>query len=147
MAALLVQGGFVFVCGCIFLASSAAFNALVGAGILLQMISFAMPAALLVWNKRSSDYLPADRTFKLPSIVGWIANTVTIFTAVLELVFFILPASLPVTGSNMSEFESLCIKFMSNCVYRLCVGNLGSNWHSEYYQLVSICGQTFKAHV
>ncbi|KAI8651861.1 hypothetical protein NCS56_01402200 [Fusarium sp. Ph1] len=102
MAALLLQGFLVFLCGCIYLGSSAAFNALVGSGILLQMISFAIPAVLLICSKRSSDILTLNWPFKLPSAVGWVANVVTVISALLQLGFFVLPPSILVTASSMT---------------------------------------------
>lgn len=106
MAALLLDAGLIFVCGCISLASSAAFNALVGVFSLMQMISFAIPAALLVYRRRSEKVLPRKRAFKVPEMVGWACNIGTIVAAVIETVFFTFPTVLPVTGNNMSERTS-----------------------------------------
>ncbi|KAI8711345.1 hypothetical protein NCS52_01397400 [Fusarium sp. LHS14.1] len=99
------QSFLVFLCRCIYLGSSAAFNALIGSGILLQMISFAIPAVLLICNKRSSDILTLSRPFKLPSAVGWVANVVTKISALLQLGFFVLPPSIPVTASRMNYWS------------------------------------------
>ncbi|PTB39490.1 hypothetical protein M441DRAFT_59518 [Trichoderma asperellum CBS 433.97] len=102
MAALLLDAGLIFVCGCISLGSSAAFNALVGVFSLMQMISFAIPAALLIYRKRSEKVLPRKRAFKVPEMVGWACNVGTIVAAVIETIFFTFPTVLPVTGSNMN---------------------------------------------
>ncbi|KAM0463012.1 hypothetical protein ACHAPV_003137 [Trichoderma viride] len=102
VAALLLDAGLIFVCGCISLASSAAFNALVGVFSLMQMISFAIPAALLIYRRRSEKVLPRKRAFKVPEVVGWACNIGTIVAAVIETVFFTFPTVLPVTGGNMN---------------------------------------------
>jgi choline transport protein len=111
VAALLLDAGLIFVCGCISLASSAAFNALVGVFSIMQIISFAIPAALLIYRRRSEKVLPRKRAFKVPEAVGWACNVGTIVAAVIETVFFTFPTILPVAGGNMSEsnlFLCLC---------------------------------------
>ncbi|KAF5536350.1 HNM1-choline permease [Fusarium mexicanum] len=100
--ALILNTVLVFFCGCLFLASTAAFNALVGSFLLLQMISFALPAALLIYQKRSSTFLPRSRGFRVPDSIGWICNFGTIVAAVIELVFFVFPLSLPVSALSMN---------------------------------------------
>ncbi|KAK5987877.1 Choline transport protein [Cladobotryum mycophilum] len=100
--AILLSSFFIFVCGCISLGSSAAFNAFVGSFLILQFVSFAMPAALLVYQRRDPALLPPTRSFKVPEVVGWICNIGTCVAAVLELVFFTFPAQLPVTGTSMN---------------------------------------------
>jgi choline transport protein len=65
--------------------------------------SFAIPAGLLMWHKRSEVFLPRDRVFRLGPKVGYFCNAVTIVFAVFINVFFVFPATLPVQASNMSE--------------------------------------------
>lgn len=103
VAALFLDAGLIFVCGCTGLASSAAFNALVGVFSLMQMISFAIPAALLMYRRRSEKVLPRKRAFKVPEVVGWACNIGTVVAAVIQTVFFTFPTVLPVTGGNMSK--------------------------------------------
>jgi choline transport protein len=91
-----------FIIGCIYLGSSSAFNAFIGSGLVLQHISYAFPAALLMYRKRSEEWLPASRSFRLPNLAGWTVNVITIGFALLVLVFYDLPTVLPVTGSNMN---------------------------------------------
>ncbi|KAJ5375252.1 hypothetical protein N7517_007258 [Penicillium concentricum] len=91
-----------FIIGCIYLGSSSAFNAFIGSGLVLQHISYAIPAALLMYRKRSETWLPRYRAFRLPSMVGWSVNAITIGFAILVLIFYDLPTVLPVTGSNMN---------------------------------------------
>lgn len=92
-----------FIIGCIYLGSSTAFNAFIGSGLVLQHISYAFPAALIMYRKRSDFWLPRTRSFRLPSIVGWLGNIVTICFAILVLVFYNFPTTMPVSGSSMSK--------------------------------------------
>lgn len=92
-----------FIIGCIYLGSSSAFNAFIGSGLVLQHISYAFPAALLMYRMRSEEWLPASRSFRLPSFAGWTVNAITIGFALLVLIFYDFPTVLPVTGSNMSK--------------------------------------------
>ena len=100
---LLANAAVIFVCGCIYLASTAAFNALINTTIILQMISFAMPCMLLMFRGRSKRFLAKDRWFRLPGWLGWACNATVVVFAIIEVVFFDLPTSVPTTGSSMSE--------------------------------------------
>lgn len=102
--ALLLNALLIFLCGCLFLASTTAFNALLGSFLLLQMVSFAMPAMLLLYQKRNDTLLPPNRSFKVHSAVGWLCNIGTVLAASIETVFFCFPSSRPVTLGNMSKF-------------------------------------------
>jgi len=98
-----------FIIGCIYLGSSSAFNAFIGTGLVLQHISYAIPAALIMYRKRSKIWLPRDRSFRLPSVAGWIVNAITIGFAILVSIFYNFPTALPVTGTNMSKLcQSPC---------------------------------------
>ncbi|KAL4889988.1 putative choline transporter [Aspergillus ambiguus] len=99
--ALVANAGIIFVIGCIYLASSTAFNALIGTGLILQQVSFMFPAALLLYRHRSTTYLPSSRHFRL-GWFGWVANIITILFGVITLVFYCFPAEFPVTGGNMN---------------------------------------------
>ncbi|KAI4726177.1 amino acid transporter [Aureobasidium sp. EXF-10728] len=99
---LLANAAVIFIAGCIYLASTAAFNALINTTIILQMISFAIPALLLMCRGRSERFLAKDRWFRLPNWLGWMCNATVVVFAVIELVFFDLPTSLPTTGSSMN---------------------------------------------
>jgi choline transport protein len=103
IAALIFNFAIMFIIGCIYLGSTSAFNAFIGTGLILQHVTYAFPAALLMYRKRSSVWLPQSRSFRLPSIVGWAANTVTVLFAVFVLIFYCFPVAMPVTGSNMSK--------------------------------------------
>lgn len=94
-----------FIIGCIYLGSSSAFNAFIGTGLILQHVTYAFPAALLIYRKRSSVWLPQTRYFKVPNVVGWIANVTTVLFAVFVLIFYDFPSVMPVKGSNMSKLR------------------------------------------
>lgn len=110
MAALLFNFGVMFVIGCIYLGSASAFNAFIGTGLILQHVTYAFPAALLMMRERSARWLPETRSFRVPSAVGWAANLTTMIFAAVILVFYDFPTVLPVTGSSMSEsYPSLSV--------------------------------------
>ncbi|KAF5672626.1 heterokaryon incompatibility (het-6OR allele) [Fusarium circinatum] len=137
--ALILNIMLVFFCGCPFLASTEAFNALVGSFLLLQMISFALPAALLIYQKHSSTFLPRSRGFRVPDPVGWICNFGTIVAAVIELVFFMFPLSLPVSALSMSteSFRLVSVTIDSNRQPSLTLQKheISSPTRPEYYAL------------
>ncbi|KAH7008648.1 amino acid/polyamine transporter I [Ilyonectria destructans] len=101
MFALLANGVVVAIIGCVYLGSTSAFNAMVSTGLILLQTSFAFPAALLLWRKRSVRFLPKNRPFRLGPF-GWVANCLTIVFAVVTLIFYCLPTVLPVTAGNMN---------------------------------------------
>lgn len=108
--ALIVNSAIVFIIGCIFLGSSTAFNAFIGTGLILQQVTYAIPAALLMYRRRSSRFLPVNRPFKLFGPVGWTVNFFTVVFAIIVLMFYDFPVVLPVSGSNMSKTP--------RCIYR-----------------------------
>lgn len=109
---LFANAAVIFICGCIYLASTAAFNALINTTIILQMISFAMPCLLLMCRGRSEKFLAKDRWFRLPGWLGWACNATVVVFAIIEIVFFDLPTSIPTTGSSMSKSFILTLAYM-----------------------------------
>ncbi|KAH8725196.1 amino acid/polyamine transporter I [Phaeosphaeriaceae sp. PMI808] len=101
VAALVFNASIMFLIGWIYLGSTSAFNAF-GTGLILQHATYAIPAALLIYRKRSSVWLPESRYFKLPSVLGWVANILTVLFAIFVLVFYSFPVALPVTATNMN---------------------------------------------
>ncbi|KXH33429.1 hypothetical protein CNYM01_05065 [Colletotrichum nymphaeae SA-01] len=104
--ALLVNWALIFALGCIFLASSTAFNALVATGLILQQVSFAFPAALALYHRSQGGaafrrVLPR-RKFSMPPLIGAAANILTIVLGLLALVFYDFPVVMPVSASNMN---------------------------------------------
>jgi choline transport protein len=104
IAALVFNFFVMFIIGCIYLGSTSAFNAFISTGLILQHLTYAFPAALLMVRGRSTIWLPDSRYFRMPSVLGWVANLMTVLFAILVLVFYDFPTALPVTGSSMSEF-------------------------------------------
>ncbi|KAL4912930.1 amino acid/polyamine transporter I [Aspergillus aurantiobrunneus] len=100
--ALVFNASVVFIIGCIYVGSSSAFNAFIGTGLILQHVSYAYPAVLLLYRRRASSWLPKSRKFRFSGAVGWPANVVTVCVAVLVLIFYNFPTVMPVTGSNMN---------------------------------------------
>jgi hypothetical protein len=52
-------------------------------------------------------FLPSKRPFKLPGLLGWSANFLTVAFALIVVVFYTFPVVLPVSGSNMSGSQQL----------------------------------------
>ncbi|TDZ31462.1 Choline transport protein [Colletotrichum spinosum] len=105
--ALLVNSALVGVLGFVFLGSSTAFNALVATGLILQQVSFAFPAALALYHRTKGreafERVLPRRRFRLPRVVGFAANILTVVTGAVALIFYDFPVVMPVTASNMSE--------------------------------------------
>ncbi|USP81288.1 amino acid transporter [Curvularia clavata] len=101
--ALCANGFVIFLIGCIYLGSSTAFNAFIGTGLILQLITFAFPAVILLARGRPARFLPSTRTYGLPSAFGWIANFFTIAFALLCFIFYNMPAVRPVNAQNMMQ--------------------------------------------
>ncbi|KZL87436.1 choline transport [Colletotrichum incanum] len=104
--ALLVNFVLIFALGCVFLGSSTAFNALVATGLILQQVSFAFPAALALYHRSKGreafERVLPRRRFKIPSVVGFIANFLTIVLGIVALLFYDFPVVMPVSASNMN---------------------------------------------
>ena len=110
--ALLINSAMVSILGCIYLGSSTAFNSLVSTGLILQQLSFAFPAVLMlhlrwVGGAKLEEKVPSSRGFKLPAGTGVLANIFSVILALLALIFYDFPVILPVTVNNMSELYSL----------------------------------------
>lgn len=105
--ALFFNAFLVFVCGCIYLASSTVFNSLISCALIFMQVSFAFPAAMILYQKRSDQYLSPGRYLNL-GWFGWVVNVLTIATAVLFVVFFNFPVEMPATGSNMNYSSAVC---------------------------------------
>ncbi|KIW81502.1 hypothetical protein Z517_04527 [Fonsecaea pedrosoi CBS 271.37] len=100
--ALLLTYAILVLCGCIFVASTTAFNALISSSIVLQQLSFVIPVALLLYRRRGPKYLPRTRFFAPPPAVGWIANVIVVAFSLVTTVFFNMPAFLPTSASSMN---------------------------------------------
>ncbi|KAL7268542.1 hypothetical protein RUND412_008831 [Rhizina undulata] len=85
------------VLGCLYLASSTAFNSLVTGCILMQYISYIIPVILLMLKGRKIRHGP----FWLGTW-GWLANGVLVAWVTVTMVFYSFPYVMPVKGSNMN---------------------------------------------
>jgi choline transport protein len=101
--ALLANSILVLILGCVYLASTTAFNAMIGTGLIMQQLSIAFPAAILLFRGRSEEVLPKHRPVRLGPF-GWVANILTVVFAIIVLVFYDFPFVRPVTVGNMSKF-------------------------------------------
>lgn len=97
--ALYLTTALVVIFGCIFLGSSAAFNAIISSSVVALGISYGMPVAVNVLRGRKM--LPS-RHFVLPGPFGWICNLIGLAYVIVTTVLFVFPPDLPVTGSNMN---------------------------------------------
>lgn len=85
-------------CGFLYLGSLTAFNAFISGGVLLQYITYAIPAALLlIQGRRNLNHGP----FFWPKF-GPVANVVVILWTFLTLVMYSFPYFLPVTADSMN---------------------------------------------
>jgi len=90
----------VIIFGCIFLGSSAAFNAIISASVVALGVSYAIPPAIHCIQGR--NMLPETRYFKLHPVVGWTANLIGIAYVLVTTVLFVFPPAIPVTGNSMN---------------------------------------------
>lgn len=81
-----------------------AFNVFIGTAMLTELISFAFPAALLMWRRRDLKYLPRKGPFKLGKF-GWLVNSLVVGWAAFALVIFSLPVTRHVTPGSMSKSQ------------------------------------------
>ncbi|CAG8886465.1 unnamed protein product [Penicillium egyptiacum] len=79
-----------------------AFNAFIGTSIILSTVSIGIPISLLLYQGRSAEYLPATRTFRLPSPIGFFCNSIAVVWSIIVTIFFCFPTAFPVTASNMN---------------------------------------------
>ncbi|KAJ5387185.1 hypothetical protein N7509_009726 [Penicillium cosmopolitanum] len=132
--ALLANALVIFMIGCIYLASSTAFNALIGTGLVLQQVSFCFPVALLIFRRRSSTYLPPHRFFNMRKF-GWVSNIATLIFGIVTMVFYNFPAEMPVTGGNMNYTSvvigTMALFSMGNWVFHANKGYQGPRLPSE----------------
>ncbi|RMJ22433.1 Amino acid permease, partial [Aspergillus sp. HF37] len=100
--ALILNGILVLLVGIVYIISTTAFNAFISTTVIVAQISYAVPAFILLCRRRPAHFLPPSRKFRLPAVLGYFANGVTVVWAVILLVFFCFPKQFPVTGGNMN---------------------------------------------
>lgn len=89
----------VVIFGCIYLGSTAAFNAIIAASVVALGVSYGLPIAINVAQMRRK--LP-ERMFKLPEWLGWTANIIGLVYTIVTTVLFLFPPAIPVTGTTMN---------------------------------------------
>ncbi|KAH8431477.1 uncharacterized protein LDX57_009140 [Aspergillus melleus] len=89
----------VVIFGCIYLGSTSAFNAIISSSVVALDLSYAMPIA--VNCLRGRNILP-DRYWKVPSVLGWVIDMISLSYIALTTVLFLFPPERPVTGSSMN---------------------------------------------
>jgi choline transport protein len=89
----------VVVFGCIYLGSTAAFNAIIAASVVALGVSYGLPVAMSLASFRRK--LP-ERSFALPEWLGWTANIIGLVYTIVTTVLFLFPPALPVSGSSMN---------------------------------------------
>lgn len=94
----LVSCAWVAVVGCIYLGSSTAYNAMVTACITFLLLSYCVPTCCLLYQGRNTIRKGPFWMGKF----GYFSNVVTILWTAFALVFYCLPAQMPVTGGNMN---------------------------------------------
>lgn len=99
--ALIFNAVIVGVIGVLYVASTTAFNAIIGTCLILVQGAYAIPVAILMLNGRKG--LVPHRSVRL-GWVGWVANTVTVLWGIENLVIYCFPFVMPVTSSNMSMY-------------------------------------------
>jgi len=101
--ALFFNAFIVFVIGCIYLGSTAAFNSIVGTALILGQITYAIPAFLKMWRRRAPRFLPektAGSGFNFNfGLLGWLFDFITVAWAIIILIFYCFPTTNPTTGS------------------------------------------------
>lgn len=94
----LFSSAIVAVLGCLYLASSTAFNSMVVGCITFLLLSYLVPTACLLFRGRNNI---KHGPFWLGKL-GLFANIMTIFWAIFALGFFSLPSFMPVTAGTMN---------------------------------------------
>ncbi|RCK67249.1 Choline transport protein [Candida viswanathii] len=93
----LFQNGCVAIIGCIYLASTTAFNSLIVSCVTFVLLSYLIPTVFLVFKRKQIKHGP----FWLHNF-GLVANIGLILYATFAFIFFNFPAVMPVTGGNMN---------------------------------------------
>ena len=96
--------------GLINLGSTSAFLAFVSVGVMALQVSYGIPIALSLLSGRSQV---SQARWKLPSIVGLVANVVALCWIAFEVVLFSMPTVLPVTKVTMNYASVVLVGFLS----------------------------------
>lgn len=100
--ALIANAFVVFVMGCVYLGSNAAFNAIVATSVILMHLTFAIAAGLKMYRQRSAQLLPekSSRSSWNLGASGWLFDFITVAWGFVTLIFYCFPTNTPTTGSG-----------------------------------------------
>jgi choline transport protein len=99
----------IFIIGCVYLGSATAFGALIGVGLVLQQLCFAVPIVLLMMQGRPAEHRRTSvrgktgyfATFDM-GVFGWLINGLTVAWSIVSLIFYDFPDARPPTGLSMN---------------------------------------------
>lgn len=95
----------VMIYGVLYIASSAALNAILSSSVVFLNISYTIPVALLLARGRSNLLRPASfpaPTMLLPHWLGTTVNVIAVTFTSFTTVFFLFPPEVPATAANMN---------------------------------------------
>ncbi|KAH7215528.1 amino acid/polyamine transporter I [Fusarium oxysporum] len=112
--ATLLAGAFLIIFGLLYVASTTAYNSIVGLAIMSTNITCAIPQAILLIRGR--NILPS-RYFDLGRIGGTFCNAFSTLYAILYVVLFCFPLSLPVEADSMNYLAAVLVAaFVFICI-------------------------------
>jgi hypothetical protein len=76
-----------------------------------------LPAALLLYHRRSAVALPTKRSFKVPEPIGWICNIVTVIFTFISTVFFTFSYALDPKDATISKYIARPMPFILLYLY------------------------------
>ena len=100
--ALLANAFVVFIMGCVYLGSTAAFNAIVATSLILMHMTFAIVAALKMLRGRVVPFTPQNSSgwsWNL-GLWGWLFDSLTVAWGFITLIFYCFPITTPTKGSK-----------------------------------------------
>jgi len=77
---------------------------MVGTALLMEQVSFALPAALLMYQCRDARFLPQESHHNM-GLAGWTANAVVVAWTSFGLFIYSFPTLRPVMPGNMNEYS------------------------------------------
>ncbi|KAH6992850.1 amino acid/polyamine transporter I [Fusarium venenatum] len=115
--------------GCLYLGSDLAFNSLISTGILLQYISYSIPAVLMLCQGRSNF---RHGPFWYPRL-GLLANLIMLAWTVVALIFYCFPYYVPVVADQMN-YASAVLGGIG--VLTICLWFFYANSHYEVKEIL-----------
>ncbi|CAN6674933.1 choline transport protein [Trichomonascus vanleenenianus] len=97
--------------GCLYMASTTAFNAMVTGCIIFLLLSYLVPTACLLWRRRQIPHGP----FWLGP-VGLFANIVVVLWTIFTTIFFSFPFEMPVNAGNMNYVCVVIVVYVAYCI-------------------------------